>query len=234
MWARLLAGVLLAWPWFVRRRWQWGRHHHARIAGRLLILFGVMSIAALLAIGRIGAVSVLPREFVPAQRLVADMLDTPVPVRLDLGWPIAAMLIGGVVAGLVARVRGRAPATLGDVGGLVPRSGRELGWGVLLSVDAGVCEELYFRLAVPLVVVLAGGSAVASFALSAALFGWAHRYQGPVGMAATLVVALLLSAAYLLTGQLWVAMALHVALDVNGLVVRPWVAGQVGWSTYRG
>lgn len=221
----LLAAALLALPWVVRRRWPWGRSHHARVAGRLLALFGGTAALALLLTGRVGAVVTFPAEFAAAQRLVAAWTGMPAPEVMPLLPLVAAMTGGGILAGLIARWRRRAPVTLGDVSAILPRTRRELGWGVVLSIDAGIVEELYFRLAVPLVAALLTGSALAGFALSAGLFAWAHRYQGRTGMAATFVVALLLSAAYLLTGTLWVAMVLHVALDLNGLVVRPLVAG---------
>ena len=84
-----------------------------------------------------------------------------------------------------------------------------------------MAEELYFRLALPLAAALAIGSAWVGVALSAIAFGLAHRYQGRAGMVATGLAGLFLSALHLGTGELWLAMACHAAIDVNALVIRP-------------
>jgi membrane protease YdiL (CAAX protease family) len=44
---------------------------------------------------------------------------------------------------------------------------------------------------------------------------------------ATGVVGVLLAYLYLQSGALWVAMAVHAAIDLNGLVVRPAIAGML-------
>ena len=225
--AVILAALLLALPWATRRRWRWGRHPLARVAGRILVFFGLTAAAALLLAGRPEAVARMPAEFAPAVVFAAVWTGIPFPVALPVSFLVLAMIGGGVVAGLIARVRRREPMTLGDVSNVVPRRVGDLGWGVLVSMVAGVGEELYFRLALPLVLLLLGMGAIWAFAASALLFGWAHRYQGVLGIGATAVIALLFTATYLLTGQLWVAIVLHVALDLNGLIVRPVVAGMI-------
>ncbi|MBB5714230.1 CPBP family intramembrane glutamic endopeptidase [Sphingomonas aerophila] len=225
--AVILAALLLALPWAMRRRWRWGPHPLARVAGRILVFFGLTAAAALLLAGRPEAAVRMPGEFAPAAVFAAVWTGIPFPVALPVSFLVLAMIGGGVVAGLIARVRRREPMTLGDVSGMVPRRVSDLGWGALVSVVAGVGEELYFRLALPLVLSLLGIGAIWAFVGSALLFGWAHRYQGVLGITATAVIALLLSATYLLTGQLWIATVLHVALDLNGLIVRPLVAGMI-------
>ncbi|WP_375250389.1 CPBP family intramembrane glutamic endopeptidase, partial [Sphingomonas sp.] len=141
-------------------------------------------------------------------------------------WALGGIVAGGTIIGLVERWRGR-PFGLGDVEAVMPRTPRELGWGVILSLTAGVMEEGYFRLLLPLLATLATGSAVVGFGLATLLFGAAHRYQGWKGMIATAVTGALLAAVYLASGALWVAIALHVAIDLNALVARPVVSGRV-------
>jgi uncharacterized protein len=65
------------------------------------------------------------------------------------------------------------------------------------------------------------GQALFAFAIAAVVFGVVHLYQGPLGILATTVLGVVLTALYLWTGQIWIAMAAHALLDVIGLVVRP-------------
>lgn len=167
----------------------------------------------------------VPVAFVPARDLalawvggVPDLSST----ALAAG---AGLFGGGIVASLIER-RGRR-AWLGDVDQVLPRTAAELPLAALVAINAGVCEELYFRLLLPLLLVLVGVPSVAAFALALGAFALAHRYQGWVGMVATAAIGLLMSVAYLVSGQLWVAIVLHAAIDLNALVLRPIVSGRL-------
>ena len=111
----------------------------------------------------------------------------------------------------------------------------------MLSFVAGVTEEAYFRLLLPLLATMAwpgdgpGGmpGAAVGFAGSALLFGAAHRYQGWRGMATTTVVAVGTTALYLASGSLLLAMGDHALIDLGSLVVRPWVRQVVGRRSAR-
>ncbi|NML07635.1 CPBP family intramembrane metalloprotease [Sphingomonas sp. G-3-2-10] len=109
----------------------------------------------------------------------------------------------------------------GDVEALLPRNGRETLCGALLSLNAGATEELFFRLYLPLLLVLAGLNPVAAFVVAAIVFGLVHLYQGAAGVLATGVLGAALTLAYLLSGSLALPILLHVAIDLNALVVRP-------------
>ena len=41
---------------------------------------------------------------------------------------------------------------------------------------------------------------------------------------ATTLVGVVMTAVYLITGALWLAMLLHALIDLNGLVLRPWLS----------
>jgi membrane protease YdiL (CAAX protease family) len=82
-------------------------------------------------------------------------------------------------------------------------------------------------LLVPLLVTLVSGSPVVGFAAATLLFGAAHRYQGWAGIVATTLVGALLAYAYVATASLWVAIALHLFIDVNALVLRPLLTGRI-------
>jgi membrane protease YdiL (CAAX protease family) len=103
----------------------------------------------------------------------------------------------------------------------MPRRRAELPWGAAVAIVAGVAEEPFFRLLLPLLVVLAGGGAVAGTLLSALIFAGLHRYQGWRGTIATGTFGLVMAAMYLMSGALWLVVLLHVLIDLNGLVLWP-------------
>lgn len=225
--ALLLVAALLAYAWYLRggpfgAGFLAGRRF-ARLAARSAVLFGGVSIAALAVSGRLDALVRMPPAFAApavAAREWLPGLGEPVGVGLIL----LGLLIGGGIGVAVSRWRGRVFA-FGDVSAVLPRSRGELGWAALLAVDAGVSEELFFRLLLPLLIAQVSGSAWFGFLGATALFGFAHRYQGWAGVLATTLVGVMMAAVYLASGRLWMAVLLHAAINLNGLVLRPWATG---------
>ncbi|WP_343525800.1 CPBP family intramembrane glutamic endopeptidase [Sphingomonas sp.] len=199
--------------------------HSRRMRFRLWLVRSALAfllpvLVGLALLGRIEALAVMPGEFA---RVAAAM-----PPIVDSGEAMQGMLIGGAVGGLafgavLARVRRRKP--LGDVSALLPRERRELKYGAGLSIMAGVTEEAFFRLYLPLLVAMVTGQAWIGFAASLVLFGAMHRYQGWAGILATTALGAVMTALYLMTGALWVVMLVHVLVDINGLVVTPLMNG---------
>lgn len=223
--AALLLAALLGCLWlFLFRKLRW-RHRRAAMAAKSLALFGLPSFVSLLLIGRADALIVQPPEFTELRSLATALVSPDPP----LDWLIGAVLAGTLIGGLFAAWRERRGRkwTIGNVEAVMPRTRLDLAWGLPLSVIAGVTEELYFRLALPLLIVLAGGSAALAFAVSTLLFGFAHRYQGWIGMVATALVGVLMAAIYLSTQSLAAVMIVHATIDVNALVLRPVMAGRV-------
>jgi membrane protease YdiL (CAAX protease family) len=116
--------------------------------------------------------------------------------------------------------------TMGDVQPLLPRNSTERVWAALLSVNAGLSEELSFRLVLPLMLAIVTGNALLAFVIATAAFGSLHAYQGWVGVIMTAFIGAVMSVIYLATGSIWVAIALHAALDLNGLVLVPYLAAR--------
>ena len=204
--------------------WDSRRARFAMWCIKALVLFGLVGIASLAVLGNMGAVLVMPAAFADARMLAVRYLGDGrgFPIGLMLG----AMLGGGVVGELIGWLRrSRKPFMLGDIGVLMPRDTAELGWGVALSVIAGVVEEIFFRLTVPLLIALVTGSGIAGFGVGLVMFAMAHRYQGWLGVGATAVVGALMTLLYLTSGHLWLAMLVHGFIDLNGLVVRPLLRG---------
>lgn len=191
------------------------------------LLFAAPSLAGLALLGRLPALTTMPPEFEPiAAPLRPYMSDLQsMLIGAAIGLSISAVLL--TLTALIAKWRGRTPRfiALGDISSILPRNRRELGYGVLLAITAGTTEELMFRLFLPLLVTLVTGSALAGLILSVAAFGAMHRYQGWVGILATTALGFGLACVYLGSGVLWAVIALHILIDVNGLVVRPLLGG---------
>lgn len=133
----------------------------------------------------------------------------------------AVALVGGTIAAVALARRSESVPTIGDIGALLPRNRSELVLGALLSVNAGVVEELLFRLAVPALVFGATGSAPAAVIGSVLLFGALHFYQGWPGIVGATVIGALLMALYLASGSILVAIVAHALIDLRSLVLIP-------------
>lgn len=96
---------------------------------------------------------------------------------------------------------------------LLPRTARERAAFTGLSITAGAGEELAYRgYTISLLAPLLGPFWAA--ALSSAVFGVLHVYQGTWGIARTAVLGGLLAWGFLASGSLWPPMLAHAALDV--------------------
>ncbi len=137
---------------------------------------------------------------------------------------LAGAVLGGVavtVIGVRSARREGGVVMIGDIAALLPRNRPELALGAGLSINAGVVEELLFRLAMPALLVLVTGEPLSAFLLSALLFGLLHAYQGPVGVAGATAIGLVLTVVYVLSGSILLVIALHVLLDLRTLVLIP-------------
>jgi membrane protease YdiL (CAAX protease family) len=202
----------------------WRRRRYRVWIAKSWLLFAAPALVGLALLGRPDAVVTLPDAFLP----LAREAGYPAPI---FGEGIAIGLIAGSAIGavwtLIRRRRGKPPAMLGDFSVLLPRGAGEAGLAAVSAISAGITEELYFRLLLPLAVARLTGSALAGFVSATVLFALAHRYQRWPGVLATGLVGVLLAYLYLQSGALWVAMAVHAAIDLNGLVVRPALAGML-------
>jgi membrane protease YdiL (CAAX protease family) len=197
-------------------------------ARKSFLLFACTAIACLAILGRLRTLKTLPPEF----NALADQLRAMIPAAqvpsagfmVGFGGALLAGLLGGIiVASMIAKKRNRnsGPIMIGDIESLLPRNAPETACTALLSLNAGLCEELFFRLLLPLLLTLTIGNATAAFAIAAFIFGLAHIYQGAIGVIATTILGLVFTGIYLWTGSLWIAMCVHAGFDLIGLVIRP-------------
>ena len=113
---------------------------------------------------------------------------------------------------------------IGDIEALLPRNRKEIAASVPLALNAGISEEIFYRVALPILALEATGSVVASILISIAAFGLAHWYQGWKGVLATSAVGAFLFWLYLSSGSILKPMVVHVLIDLMGLVIRPAVS----------
>lgn len=192
----------------------------------IAITYGVTALLALALLGRLPAVTVLPGELRAAASILG-IAPLPLDAIAEVGWSLAGGFLLGALAVIVMTRRGwrvvrmyRSPA--------VAMNGREAGVALVLAASAGIAEELFFRLLIPLLGAIVTGSGVAGCVLGWAAFTLAHRYQGALGMAAVGLVGAGLAWLYLATGLLWLAILLHTVIDASALVLRPWLEWVAG------
>jgi membrane protease YdiL (CAAX protease family) len=189
------------------------------------VTYGLSAIVALVLLGRAGDAWRMPHEL----RMVAWCLG--LPGKADAGvflWLGGSLLIGIALGGSTLWLRRRAgkpPIGLGYRSPAAARSPAERVPATMLALSAGVGEEVFFRLLLPLLIAIVTGSAAFGFVVSLVAFTLLHRHQGRVGMIAVALVGGWLTYLYLLTGALWLVAAVHVLIDVHALVLRPWISG---------
>jgi len=187
------------------------------------LLFLVGSMAVLAVLGRLAATLREPDAFLPLTTTLRRALPASLVSPELLGGLVSGMAIAVVAVTILSVRRGAKvqAVQLGDISALMPRNGAETLWTMLLSINAGISEELFFRLLLPLLFGLAFGHVEVGFALAVVAFGLAHLYQGWIGVLATAFVGAVFTALYLWSGSLAVPVVLHVIIDLLGLVVRP-------------
>ncbi|MAX00856.1 MAG: CPBP family intramembrane metalloprotease [Sphingomonas sp.] len=211
-----------------------GVHQRGRRASYLFwvaksaALFVAPTLLILACLGALGSLIVMPPAFADAAWQLGvtpggAVRDTAFLFAV-VGGLIGGALLGAIVAG-VQRKRGRRPWMIGDLRSILPATRAELPYAAGIAVAAGISEELFFRLLLPLLIGVLSGSALFGFAVSAVLFAGAHRYQGWKGMAGSAALSVIFTVFYWMTASLWMTMVLHMLVDLNGLVLRPLVLG---------
>jgi len=144
-------------------------------------------------------------------------LTAPHGWRLWISLALVAALTTALAATIarIARLRRRGRVKMrGQSAAHAPHSKRELAWWAAVSLSAGFSEELIFR-----------GYLIWAFqpllglwcaaALSLVVFTSGHAYNGAAGVLGAGVVGAFLTAAVLIFGSLWPAVAMHLLLDLQ-------------------
>ncbi len=191
-----------------------------RWAVRNCALFLGVPLAGLALLGRIDILWNFPAEFdgVAAAMPWFGAFDTSFVAGM------AGALLGGAALGALIAARRRKPAKAPpglDITPMLPRNGAELLRVAPLAINAGISEEIFFRLYLPLLMVLAGANAWISFAAAALIFGGLHRYQGWLGVFVTTLLGTVFTLLYLGSLGLALPILVHLLLNLNALVIRP-------------
>jgi membrane protease YdiL (CAAX protease family) len=201
---------------------------YRRMLTAQLLQFTLPPIAGLLVLGRIDAVVELPRELWPASAMLrggtpAAEID-PLLASAFVFAVLVAIPLGAFLTWRRLRRGKGVPAYLGHISALLPRDREEVLFGAAISVAAGIGEELFFRLLLPMLLAAFVGG-IPAVLVAVILFGLAHAYQGWKGITATKLVGFLLTAMYLMSGSLAIAMMFHATIDLMTLAIRPVVRG---------
>ncbi len=186
---------------------------------------GGASMLILLALGRPSDALGLPPEFFDlAQSLQPEPPEAGSEAAEDyLLGSVIGMLVGAATLLVVQlrRVKRTVVAMAGDVEPLLPRNRAERLAVLPLAINAGLSEELFFRLALPLLITVVTGSAAVGLVGACVAFGLTHAYQGYKGVLMTTLMGAMFTGIYLTSGSLLRPMLLHALLDIVALVLRP-------------
>jgi membrane protease YdiL (CAAX protease family) len=125
---------------------------------------------------------------------------------------------------LTKRPRKYSSATLKSFSYFLPATWTERRWWVLVSISAGVCEEVLFRgfMLRYLHVFPWTLNLTLALLISSVIFGINHLYQGAGGVAGTAIVGFLFGLLFLLTGNLLLPIIFHGVMDLRMLaILRP-------------
>ena len=211
----LVAYTVLVWPWRGRRRYRTlqseltGGASDVRIdVYRRMLLHQAAIVLVVLMIAWAGKI---PRESI-------GLVMSGTQVRLVL------MLLAAIgISGLFFRWKGDrfVKRMLEMAVAILPATPIERWWFAVLSIGAGVSEELLFRgfLLYYLARYLPDLNVWPQILIASAVFGLAHLFQGWRGILATGALGAVFGLLYAVTGSLFVPVVIHAAIDLRILIV---------------
>jgi len=211
----LVAYMVLVWPWRGRRRYQTlqneltGGASDVRIdVYRRMLLHQAGIVLVVLMIAWAGNI---PRESI-------GLVMSGTQAQLVL------MLLAAIgISGLFFRWKGDrfVKRMLEMAVAILPTTPIERWWFVVLSIGAGVSEELLFRgfLLYYLARYLPDLNVWPQILIASAVFGFAHLFQGWRGILATGALGAVFGLLYAVTGSLFVPVVIHAAIDLRILIV---------------
>lgn len=112
-------------------------------------------------------------------------------------------------------------AKMQDIYPYLPKTQKELRWFSWLSISAGICEEIIFRLFL-FTFLLQHTHISIAFVLTNIIFAITHIGSGKQNLLTSFIIGFLFSTIYYFTDNIWIAIILHAAIDIN--------AGIIGYS----
>ncbi|MGA7896348.1 MAG: CPBP family intramembrane glutamic endopeptidase [Candidatus Sulfotelmatobacter sp.] len=141
---------------------------------------------------------------------------------------VLALLVGSLLPAVFARrsakLRDKTLKACKRLAFVLPDTQEERAWFALVSVTAGICEEVLYRGF--LIRYLSDSpwhtGLWIALGISSIAFGMAHSYQGVSGIIGTALLGAVMAVLFVATGSLWLPMALHAVLDLRILfLLRP-------------
>jgi len=103
---------------------------------------------------------------------------------------------------------------LKDVYHYLPKTDKELKWFLFLSFSAGVCEEILFRLFL-FEFLKENSNLIIAFIVTNLIFAITHIGSGKANLISSFILGLLFSTIYYFTDNIWIAIILHISIDIN-------------------
>jgi len=201
--------------------WRWNWPHHvqairARVPGARKRLYRTTIISLWMF-----TLFVLTLWIIRARPLSALWLGTAAPWRLSIGIVAVAIAIaffvlqGRKVQKVLARPKAvaRLREQLEFANSLAPETSSERRGFWLLSITAGICEEILFRGFLMWLIAQWAGL-ITAVILSSVLFGCMHIYLGAAYVPKVTVVGLMFALIVVASGSLWPAIVIHTAMDL--------------------
>lgn len=186
--------------------------HLVMIIGQLL-LFLLIS----LVVARAGHIEV----WAPAGRRIGPWLD-------------AALLVVAGVLLMRPQWRARVAAQDPTVRLFMPSTGRERRLWVVVSVVAGISEEVTYRGVLYALLWMLTGSPVAAAIIAAIVFGASHSVQGWAAAGVITLIALVLHGLVAWSGSLYPAIAAHAAYDIIAGLTYGRLGRELGYDPVMG
>ena len=128
---------------------------------------------------------------------------------------IIVLLVGAQKKQIKKASPERLSKSLDRVKRLIPKTPTERAVWILVSVSAGVCEEILYRGWLLSLFAATLGSVWLGLLVSSILFGLAHAYQGRNGILGTGVAGVVFGFLFIFSGSLIPGQVLHTAMDLN-------------------
>lgn len=141
-------------------------------------------------------------------------------------WLTATLLLAIALTAMSVAWRYAGPEDRRFLNLLVPRKRAEILLWTVLSLAAGLGEEMAYRAALPALLGSLGAPDVAGAVVSATAFGLAHAVQGWRNTFIIFVAGLVLHGLIMATGTLWLAIAVHSLYDLFAGVTLSQLAGE--------
>lgn len=106
----------------------------------------------------------------------------------------------------------------------LPKSKLEFIWFNLLSISAGICEEVIFRLFV-FSYLLENTNLLTAFILTNLIFALTHIGSGEQNILSAFILGLIFTSVYYFTNNIWLSIMLHSAIDIG--------AGFLGYYAHK-